>query len=339
MRREWWAMVAVVMLVAMPGARADRLMLADGGVIEGAVTRTRNTYAVVTSSGQQLTFDKADVKRAKYVSRVSLADAATMVAEFRELVMPVLDVREPDPFIRYTDEQTYGETSTYDAASARFDASRGFSRHGRHRSRFAERHRSASGFSSQSTIDGGMSTTVYRDKDTDDVFVDDWVRYTAMFEALGGDPRYRALTNRRRHADSLGDFAHRAPDQHDATGDAVRDALNAVDDCLDLAADTQRRVQALPLRELEHAEAIRKLEDNLEREQARLRTAYDYYDQLRDVRRAEDRLRRRLTRMETELERAERVAERKINEFARAREIARRQIIAAEQQLAVAAAP
>ncbi|MCB9850509.1 MAG: hypothetical protein H6817_07360 [Phycisphaerales bacterium] len=329
-------LMAMTAGLAAATAYGDKLIMEDGNVIMGAVSRTSSEYTVVQTNGTQFTFDKSDVKRAEYITRVSAEDAADMLAEFRELVMPVLDVQEPSPFISITDEQQFGATSTFDAASASVDVNRGFARDGRRRSFAFNRNRSASAFSAQSTFDSFATNSSRRDKATDDVFVDDWVRYTAIFEALGNDPRYRDLTNRRRHADSLGDFAFRAPDEHDALADAVRDALNAVDDCLDLAASTQKRVQALPLRALEHAEDIRELEDDLARERDRLRTAYDYYDQLRDVRRAEDRLRRRITKAETETERAQRVAERKINEFARAREIARQQIEAAEQQLIAA---
>jgi hypothetical protein len=326
-------MTLALVLGTASAATADRLILMNGAVVHGEVARIDGGYLLTAPDGRHQMFPRESVKRAAYESRITPEDAAAMLGELRALLEPILDEPEPNQFVIVRDVTTYDEAESVATSSARFDVQRGAIRRRPHATRFAERSFSADAFNSDRGLSGSVVNTVDRDKTADNVFADEWLRYVAMFEAVAQDSRYRTLTDARRHADSLGDFARRAPEDYAAAAGALREALRAVDECLRLAADTRQRVAALPLRELSHDEAIRELENKLVREQDRLRTARDYWRQKRRVQDAEDRLRERIASKETEIARARRVAERKINEFAHAREVAHQQLAAAEAQI------
>jgi len=314
-------------------ALADRLILNDGAVLHGAVARTHAGYALTTPDGRHATFDSAEVKRAAYESRVTPVEAAAMLNELRALVEPVLTAPEPDQFVQYRDIATYDESSSAYGGSARFDAWRGATFRWNNYRFDGARSASADAFDVQRDFSAIAVDTVERDKTADNVFADEWLRYAAMFDALAQDARYRALTDARRHAHALGDFSVRAPQDYAVSAQALRDALRALDNCLNLAEDTRRRVSALPLRALSHNEAIRDLENKLAYEEDRLRTARDYWRQKRRVQDVENRLRERIARRDTEIARARRVAERKINEFAHAREVSLQLLSAAQAHL------
>jgi len=314
-------------------ASADRLIMTNGVEVRGDVTRTSEAYIVTTPSGDDVAYDRDEVRRAEYVSRLTPDDAADQLAALRAMIEPVLDAPEPDQFIFLSDVVRFDDSASATGSSARFDATRSVRRTQFGRDRFGGRSFGTDAFRFDRNRSGTVVSTVERGQTSDDVFVDEWLRYVAPFTAVAQDPRYRALTDPRVHSDALGDFARRAPDRYDAASRAVRDALRALDRCLDLAADTRKRVAALPLLSLSDDEAIRDLELDLERERDRLVTARDYWRQKDRVNRAEDRLRERIVERDNDLIRARRIAERKINEFAHARELTRQLLRAAAAEL------
>jgi hypothetical protein len=326
-------MMAFLATTVARAAHADRLIMEDGTVHRGDVTRVDGGYALATSNGQRMAFDLDDVKRARYEARVTPEEAVAMVAELNGLALPLLEGPEPEQFVFINDVRTFNEQESFDAAAFQFDASRSRSRVRPGRRGFRRRSFSASASRADRALTSIDFRTVERDKTADNVFADEWLRYVAEFEALANDPRYASLTDARRRSDSLGDFARRPPQGCAATASVVRSALIALDDCLELAEDTRKRVDALPRRVLAHNEDIRELENALALELDRLETTRHFRRQERRVQRAEDRLRRRIAERDSEIARSRRVAERKINDFARARAEARRQLLTAELEL------
>lgn len=326
-------MALAMVLTTAACARADRLIMETGEVLHGDVERTEAGYELTSSDGRRAVYPHNEVRRAVYISRVTPDEAAEMMSALRALLEPVLTMPEPEQFIFFNDVTTFDDFEEFDAASARFRVDQNFSRFRNNRTRTFDRSFAAQAFAADRSRSATLQSTVERDKTADNVFADEWLRYVAPFEAVAADARYKALTDFRTHADSLGDFSRRAPEEYAEAAAAVRAALAAVDECLDLAVDTRMRISALPLRTLEHDEAIRKLELRLEREKDQLSTARDYRRQKLRVLDAEERLRKRIAQRDTELARARRIAERKINEFAGARELADRMLESAHSQL------
>lgn len=331
--RHAWIFAIFGAVAATAGARADRLLTTNGDEVPGQVSPIGGGYVVVTPDGDRLTFADDEVRRVEYTSTVTPAVARDMLADLRALIDPLLAAPEPEQFVYYDEITTFDNDSSVSASTARYDAaSRVSSNWSRGGISFGGSF-GGDGYQRDAQRSGSLVRTVRRVQLSDDVFADEWLRYVAPFNAVARDSRYRDLTNGRRNSGSLADFSRRAPDAYEPAARAVREALRAVDKCLDLAADTRKRLSALPLRPLSHDEDIRELEIDLAREQDRLRTARDYWEQKERVYRAEDRLRERIAKRDNELARARGVAERKINEFAHAREVARQLLTAAEAQL------
>ncbi len=327
-----------VMMLALGGgfvsARADQLLMEDGRVLKGTVSRSGSTYQLTNSNGMTTDYPKDEVNRWVDIAEVSPADALGMIRELNELAMPVLTAQEPDQFSFLTETSSFSSERSFDANSVG-----GFANG---RLRLGRRRRNnltiaagieANRFSSLDTQDADTVETVRRDKGIDNVFIDDWARYTALFAALEQDPRYRSLTDRRRNSDSLADYSRRPPEQFEDSADALRSALLCLHNCLSAAADTQERIRAIPVQAVNDEEDIQDLEIRLADARADLDRAPFSRRLERRVHNLEDRLRKRVSRVELDAQRNARVVERKINDFARKRQKAITQLEAVETLL------
>ncbi|MCP4594779.1 MAG: hypothetical protein GY842_28945 [bacterium] len=289
--------ICVLAAGATPGW-GDRLILTGGGELSGEVTKTPEGYSIVTADGETQTFTKAEVKRFIYESRVDPIAAKQMLQEVSDLVRPVLAQGEPNQqaWIAYVIGYAHG-----------------YSYRG--------------GVISLSHIDLG-----------DDRFVDAWVRYSAKFERLAENPRFQDLVSGRKGSGSLREFALHGPEDYKESRTALRLALNAVDACIKSALDTQRLIQSLPRQQHSHDSAIRKLADTARTARSRMGTATDELGRSRQKNRAvtaEDNVRKRITKMQNVMQRLTQSADRKINDLARQREVAKGQLATAAERLGV----
>ena len=325
----WGAIVA-----AIPVA-ADELTLKDGRVLQGQALREGKVWTIVTEDGETLTFSVEEVKRHIFESRVTPLEAARMMKELLELVTPVLGLPEPDQYVWLRDITEHSGSYSYQAESGtvvwkdrvklktgqyEFDRQQG-----------AER----SGFRSKAESADRWESKTLRDKGVDNVFVDQWARYVAYFERLSEDLRYEELTRRRKYSGSLAEFAVWPPGGYEKQAEAVKTALEAVAECIELAATTQRMVRAIPTKQRKLKDAIAKAENRAARARDKLKatpTNQKEYQKKR-VRDAEDAVRGRVAKMNSEMPKATRNAELKINDFARRREVAKGALVRAANEM------
>jgi hypothetical protein len=317
--------LALVLGAGQGAAFADQLLMEDGRVLSGTVSRSGSTYQLINSNGTATDYPKSDVERWVDVAEVSPADALGMIHELNDLAMPVLTALEPDQFSFLTESSSFSSDREFESESVGAFAN-GRLRLGQ-RGRRGQRGSGlaiaagfdANRFSARESQDADTVDTVRRDKGIDNVFIDEWARYTALFAALEQDPRYRTLTDRRRNSDSLADFARRPSEDFESSAAALREALIGLRECFDAASETQKRIRAIPVQAVNDEEDVQDLE-------IRLATARNDLDNApfsnrleRRVRNLENRLRKRVSRVELDAQRNARIVERKINDFARKR--------------------
>jgi len=328
------SMMTLVLGVGYGMARADQLLMEDGRILTGTVSRSGSSYQLVNSNGTATDYPKDEVDRWVDVAEVTPTDALAMIRELNDLAMPVLTAQEPDQFSFLTETSSFSSDRAFDSES-----SSGFANG---RLRLGRRSGSnltisagieADRFSARDSQDAETVDSVRRDKGIDNVFIDEWARYTALFAALEKDPRYLSLTDRRRNSDSLADYSRRPPEQFESSADALRNALASVRACLKAAGDTQERIRAIPVQAVNDEEDIQDLEIRLADARADLDRAPFSKRLERRVHNLEDRLRKRVSRIELDAQRNARVVERKINDFARKRQNAISQLQAVETLL------
>ena len=328
------SVLALVLAASHGGAFADQLLMEHGRVLSGTVSRSGSTYRLINSNGTSIDYPKDEVNRWVDIAEVLPADALGMMHELNDLAMPLLTAQEPDQFSFLTESSSFSSDRAFESESVG-----GFA-NGRLRLGRPRRHSltiaagiEANRFSARESQDADTFETVRRDKGIDNVFIDDWARYTAPFAALEQDPRYRALTDRRRNSDSLADFARRPSEQFESTADALREALIGLRECLDAASETHDRIRAIPVQAVNDEEDVQDLEIKLAAARNDLDNAPFSKRLERRVRNLENRLRKRISRVELDTRRNSRVIERKINDFARKRRKAISQLQAVETLL------
>ena len=318
---------------------ADQLVMEDGRVLTGRVTNSVGAYSFVDSNGTVTQYDKSEVKRWIDVAEVTPEQAGAMIQELNDLVLPVLMANEPEQFAFLSESTTSSSDGAFDARSSGGFANGSFTSFRRRSAVRVGAGVHADRFSARDSRQDEVVSTVRRDKGVDNVFVDEWARYTALFAALEENPQYRLLTNGRQNSDSLADFARRPPQNLKPTAQALRTALISLRDCIAAAEVTQQRIRAIPIQAVNHEEDIQRLENKLARAQSQLDAAPHSRRLQRRVRVLENRLRKRVSRAELDAQRNARVAERKINDFARMRQTTLAQLRAVEQLLATNPSP
>lgn len=332
--RSKLVLLAVVLANGAGNALADQLVLEDGRVLSGTVSRSGSVYQLVNSNGTTTDFPKDKVDRWIDVTEVSPADAHAMMQELGDLVVPILTAPEPDQFQFLTESSSFASDRHVDSASAGGFASGGFRSRRRRIGVAINAGIRADRFSSVDSFDSESIATVRRDKGIDNVYIDEWARYSAPFAALEQNAQYQLLTDRRRNSDSLADFSRRPREAFEVTADALREALLSLEDCIDAARETQERIRAIPVQAVNEERDIQRLEIKLADARADLDYAPHSRRNERRVRNLENRLRKRISQIEIDAQRNARVIERKINDFARKRNLAITQLQAAQTLLA-----
>ncbi len=323
-----------VSLVALP-ALADELILKDGQVIEGEADREKDIWTIVTKDGETKTFNKSEVKRHIYESRVTPLEAASMMKQFVELVEPVLFAPEPQQYIwsRAITERS-GGYSYRSRNSAVFRRDRARVRTGQFQFDYTQ-----GGRDSNARTDGASRETTesaeLRDKGIDAVFVDEWARYIAYFERLDEDLLYEELTSRRKYSGSLAEFAMWPPKGYEQQSEALKKALDEIKESIQLAKTTQQLVQVIPIKQRKLQEAVTKAQSRVARAQSKVDIAAPNQrkHRLNSLAKAEGALRRALGNLQNDIPKATRNAERRINNFARRREVAIGSVVRAAEEL------
>jgi hypothetical protein len=305
-----WVLVGCCALGFSVGAvLADTLILKDGRELKGNAQLEKDTWTIVTTDGQTLTFPKAEVKRHIFESRVSSVEAARLFREFKGLVDRCLDAPTPEQFVFFRNITERAGSFRYAEESGR--VSFGGISHGGRR---------AAGDSTSRT-----ESTTLRDKNIDAVFVEDWAEYAANFERLAQDLRYKELTRRGKYTGSLHEFATFPPEGLESRAEAVRKALQAVETCIDMAQSTNRLISSLPFQQNQLQDEITRAQNEVEDARA---LVGDAKEDNRDTRKKklrdrQSKLRDKVAEMNREIPERSRTAERKINEFTSHREVTR----------------
>ncbi len=321
-------------MTAIP-TQADELILKNEQIIEGEAVLEGKIWTIITKDGETLTFDRSEVKRHIFESRVTPLEAVAMMKELVRLVEPVLFAPEPDQNIwsRAITEHSgrYRYRSRTHTVFLR-DRIRVTSGQGQY-----EQARGGTARHSQSDAESHARTEskTLRDKGIDAVFVDEWARYIAYFERLEEDLLYEELTKRRKYSGSLAEFARWPPKGYEQQAEALKKALEAIDESIELAKTTQRLVRAIPIKQRKLEAAVTKAENRVARAKDRLESAAQNQKRYRskDVGTAESSLRRARARLQNDFPKATRVAEQKINDFARRREVTIGAVVRAAEEL------
>ncbi|HNO78631.1 MAG TPA: hypothetical protein PKN33_11275 [Phycisphaerae bacterium] len=328
------ASFAFVLIVAS-SIWADELILKDGQVIEGEAEREDDVWTIVTKDGETKTFDKSEVRRHVFESRVTPLEAAAKMKEFVELVEPTLFAPEPQQYIWSRAISEHAGRYSYRTKNASvFRRDRARVKNGQYQFDYT-RGGNGSASKSESTVEERSESKVLRDKGIDAVFVDEWARYIAYFERLEEDLLYEELTSRRKYSGSLAEFAMWPPKGYEQQAEAVKRALDAMDDSIELAKTTHQLVQAIPINHRKLKEAVTKAKSRVARAESKVDAADQSQKKYRknDLTKAKGALSRAEGKLENDIPKASRVAEKKINDFARRREVAIGAIVRAAEEI------
>ena len=322
---------ALILVIALttafaPATFGDKLHLRDGTILKGNAVRNGDTWSIVTVSGESLTFPVGKVKRHVFESRVTPAEAARMMTELNALAMTALSVPEPNQFTWLGSVREYSNSFNYDSGSLTATWGRRSSVDMGSFEYDSSRSGSQSEYSTDGSSDGRQETKAVRGQSLDGVFVDQWARYIAHYESLARDLRYRELTKPRKYSGSLAEFAMWPPESHAQQAKAIKTALKAVKECIQLADKTQRLVDHIPDKKRRLEADIARAERAAAKARDRLNLASDENTRQSRKRKlvdAQDDLRSRVVELKSRIPKATRNAERTINNFARQREVTR----------------
>ncbi|HUU84883.1 MAG TPA: hypothetical protein VM243_15395 [Phycisphaerae bacterium] len=310
--------VLLVLAVSLV-ARADMLILEDGTELSGTVTQEGDVYTIVTDDGQTKEFHKDQVKRFIYECSLAPQELLEMFDEYEGLVRPALEEKEPDQHQWLSHWREY--VSTYVDEHGGERVSRG---------------------------ESSSPPLAPRDRPVgSDEFVDEWTRYTAKFRAVAENFKYKKLVEARIGSNSLKDFALRPPEECEDAAIALRTSIRCVEQCLTLCETTLQQVTGLPRQQVAHNRKIRKLEDDAKEahdkadmydkphwrsNEQKEKKRYEKYR--KQAVKADDDLRKQISKMESSIEQTTRTADDQINRLAQERELALAHLATARDLLA-----
>ncbi len=301
---------------------ADKLHLKDGTIIKGNAKRDGDIWKIVTEDGDSLEFTTKEVKRHIYESRVTPAEAARMMSELNELIEPAFRTPEPNQFVWLGNVREYSNSFSYSSGSLTANWGKhsqletGNIKYGQYTAR------QGTNDNSEGSSNRRATNTTVRGRSIDGVFVDQWDRYIAHFESLAKDLRYRELTRRRKYSGSLAEFAMWPPEHYEKQGEYVKAALDALDECINLANRSQRLVSLIPNKQRQLEADIARAERSAANAKDRLNAATN--EKTRESRKnkllsSKDKLRFRVVTLKDKMAKATQYAENGIRKFARHR--------------------
>ncbi len=183
---------------------------------------------------------------------------------------------------------------------------------------------------------GSLRSNLWLEAPSSGSFVDRWARYTAAFLSITRDHDYKKLTKTKKGCNSLKDYALYPPEGREEVAAVLKEALASVATCVKMAKDTQAIVKRIPQAHVIHRKDIRRLNDELDRlrrKSSRAKTPQQSRSRAGAQDAVRDKLRKRISRMHSDLELTTQAADTTINDFARERHVAREQIKATWEYL------
>jgi len=233
--------VCLIVLVASASAVADKIYLQDGRKLSGTAKRSSDVVELVTDEGRKLVFAKEDVKRVVFESTSTPNEVLDMLDEFEDLIAPAMGLGEPT-------QREFGKTSTSVRA-------RNIPLGDRPR-RYDDR-------------DFVTDHTPAREVISSDKFVDDWVRFSAHFEAVAKTRTYKHHTRAKRRTPSLAEFGRFTPEKYEEVGAVVCEAIDAVKETFELAEKANKALAGARIEDLNQDRLIAKARDRSRRTNAR----------------------------------------------------------------------
>lgn len=231
-RKKCLASVSLaVVLMLCPSALADRLILNDGTILIGKVTKKKDkasgerTYTIVTREGDTFAFPKSEVDKLIVESMLSDSQLFSLYDEWYGLVRPVLDNVAPEP------------------------------------SRFLNSWRRYSGYC---THGGGWDKPPHTD-----AFVSEWAKYTAHFAAVEKSVDYKRLTSAKAGSESLRDFVNHPSESGVEMAEMIELALDGFKKCGDLASRSDKSLRLIPTQQRKLVKAVRNKISAYERARSR----------------------------------------------------------------------
>jgi len=235
-----------ILVVQLPQARGDKLLLKDGRTVSGQVSietgEAGRICTIVTAEGQTLSFDRDDVKRIVYESQLTDFDVLIKFEKWQELVTPVLELPEP------SQREFLHEWTDY---------------------------RSNVSGTNTSEHWGHTRDTLWRTPVDSDEFIDEWSRYAAEFKAVAKSLDYEDLTSKRRRSGSLMEYAMYPPEGREAVAEAVKEALESFERIVDTVESAEALLRDIPRSQLQEAKSIDRARAAAERERSRRSTLSD----------------------------------------------------------------
>ena len=264
--------ISAIVFLLHASAGADKLILKDGTVYSGTVSREKDTYSIQTDDGQDLSFPKGEVRKWRRESKLNDEEVRDKYEELYEVIMKALERAEP---------------------RQREFARRSYTRH--HSERFGRGFSETS--SGNSVVDG-----VERESVGSDDFKDKWVRYAVAYEAASKNPIYRKHTANRGKligSDSLREYAIYPPEGREELGESLKAAIEGFEKCIKLAKNTTGRLRGLENRTNQLATQVRRARNAMNRAKGdALEAAHATYDAVEAAKAT------RLARLTTSLDQA-----------------------------------
>lgn len=211
--------VAVIVFVLCSSSFADRLILNDGTILIGKVTKKKDkasgerTFTIVTREGDTLAFPKSEVDKLIVESMLSDSQLLSLYSEWYGLVRPVLDITAP-------------EQSGFLSSWRRYCG--------------------------HCTHHGGWDKSPHTD-----AFVSGWAKYTASYTAVVKGVDYKRLTNPKSGSDSLRDFVKHPPESRVEMAEMIELALAGFKECADLASRSDKSLRHIPTQQRKLVKGVR----------------------------------------------------------------------------------
>ncbi len=308
--------LTLCLIAAATPAPADVLILKNGEKISGDHKKEGNKHTIVTYNGEVHTYDKSEVKKVKYQSRVTLAEASAKMDMLMNLVYPLFKAPEPEEYQFFRDVFTSNMEYSRQFSEAEIAASQERTFRGEN----GEVRYSIGARRMEANERGGSSSRseafTLRDKDMDETFIDEWGSYTDKFKRLKRNSDYNELKDIKKRSNSLYEFAKHPPVGLEDEAKTVLEALVALKKCIRQAERSLRKVNAISHIRRRGEREIRELRQKMNI--AGRKTGWNEEEKRsieRDYQRHASALEKRENRLTTDIASKNKIAKTEIREF------------------------
>ncbi len=208
-------LLCLIILLGAGSALGDKVYLKDGRKLSGTANRHSDGVDLTTDDGQQLSFTKDEVKRIVFESTSPPGGVLDMLDEFEDLIAPAFGLGEPSQENPRPRSVTVTGTSPQGPGVV---------------------YRTYFGY--------------FREAVGSDRFVDEWVRFSAHFQAVAKTHTYKHHTRPKLKKKSLAEFAMYPPEELKEAGEALQDAIGAVKETFKLAERADKLLGAVRYQEI-----------------------------------------------------------------------------------------